>query len=507
MSERRVKIVCTIGPASRSPAVLRALALAGMDVARLNFSHGAAAEHAAVARAVRAISSETRRPIAVMADLSGPKIRVGEIPGGRLTLRAGAELVLSARPRPPRAAAARGQRPTVGTTYRRLARDVGPGATILLDDGRLQLRVVSVRGDEVLCRVQEGGELLSHKGINLPGVRLSAPALTAKDVADLRTALALEADFIALSFVRRPEDVRRARQLIARFTPAARGGGRTAGGRTAGLAFAGPHPPVIAKLEKPEALERLEAILQEAGGVMVARGDLGVEISPERVPMAQKRIIALAVEMGRPVITATQMLESMTEQSRPTRAEASDVANAVLDGTDAVMLSAETASGRHPVAVVRMMDRIVRAAETAAPRRAQRDFRMLYDGGEFRSPEDAVSRAAITLAHALSGAPLVALTSTGLTALRIARRRPHVPVVALTPDERTARRLALVWGVIPRVFPRFRRLARAGARTDRALRELRLVRRGERVVLVMGYPLGGMGQTNLVKVHVVGESS
>jgi pyruvate kinase len=493
MIGRRVKIVCTLGPACRDRKTLLAMARAGMDIARLNLSHGDHTEHARAIRLTREVSREIGRPLGILADLAGPKIRTDEIVGGVRRLRRGEEIVLSARrhPRDPS---------TIGTTYPHLAEDLAPGHTVLLDDGRIHLQVVQVRATEARCRVVEGGDLESHKGINLPGVPLSVPAVTPKDQEDLAFALDQGVDLVAISFVLRADEVRRATRLVRRLV---RLTGRTRG-EEASLPFTAPHPPIIVKLEKPQALDDLEAILQEAAGVMVARGDLGVEISPEKVPAAQKRIIRRALTLGRPVITATQMLESMTTRTRPTRAEASDVANAVLDGTDAVMLSAETAVGRYPVETVRMMDRIIRETERTVPRDTIPE-RRLSDFGESPSPEDAVSRAATTLAAALDAAAIVAFTQSGLTALRLARRRPAVPIVAFSPTEATMRRLALVWGVTPWPLALSTRLAPLVQRADRALQAMRLARPGDRVVLVMGYPPGRMGLTNLLKIHVVGE--
>jgi pyruvate kinase len=470
------------------------MARAGMDVARLNFSHGDHAEHARAIRLLRRVSKEIGRPLGILADLAGPKIRTGEIAGGVRRLRRGEEVVFSSRLHPR-------DEGVIGTTYAHLADDLSPGHTVLVDDGRLHLEVVDVRGSEVRCRVREGGELKSHKGINLPGASLSAPALMPKDRGDLAFGLEQGVDLVALSFVRRAKEVRRASRLIRRLM----GKTQRQHGKSRLQPFVTWHPPLIAKLEKPEALDDLETILVEAGGVMVARGDLGVEISPERVPAAQKLIIRQANMLGRPVITATQMLESMTERSRPTRAEASDVANAVLDGTDAVMLSAETAIGRYPVESVRMMDRIIRETESSTRRPLGPEQRM-SDLGESPSPEDAVSRAATTLGAALGVPAIIAFTDSGFTALHLARRRPSVPLLAFSPNEYVTRRLTLVWGVTPRVLPRSDRLAPLVERAEQAVQDLRLARRGDRVVLVMGYPPGRMGITNLVKVHVVGES-
>src|SRR5215470_5227936 len=358
MGFRHSKIVCTIGPASRAPRVLRKLLEAGMDVARLNFSHGSHAEHLNCIQALRATAQKLKKTIAILADLQGPKIRTGVLAGGMpVQLRTGQAFTITT-------AKILGDSTRVNTTFLPLPREVHRGDRILLSDGLIELRVERVSGRDVNCRVVNGGALGEHKGINLPGVHLRVPALTPKDRDDLKFALAHGVYYIAVSFVRRPEDVLLAKSLIRR---------------------ARKDTPVIAKLEKPEAIENLEGILRVSDGVMVARGDLGVEMSPQRVPVVQKTIIVKAREFRRPVITATQMLESMTDNPRPTRAEASDVANAIFDGSDAVMLSAETASGKYPVEAVQMMARIISAAEVS--RRAYAHempaFRKESDSDEF----------------------------------------------------------------------------------------------------------------------------
>src|SRR6202171_133931 len=338
MSFRHSKIVCTIGPASKSRRIVEKLLRAGMDVARLNFSHGKHEDHAANISLLRAAALEQGKTISILGDLQGPKIRTGVLAGGKpVMLSAGQQFVITT-------ARILGDSTRVNTTFAQLPREVRKGDRILLSDGLIELRVMKVRGREVICKVVNGGALGENKGINLPGVKLRVPALTPKDKQDLKFALKHNADYIAVSFVRRAEDVLQAKALIRK---------------------AGKDPPVIAKLEKPEAIENLDAILRTADGVMVARGDLGVEMKPERVPVVQKMVIARAREFRRPVITATQMLESMTENPRPTRAEASDVANAIFDGSDAVMLSAETASGKYPVEAVSIMARIIEEAESS----------------------------------------------------------------------------------------------------------------------------------------------
>jgi pyruvate kinase len=460
-----------------------------MDVARLNFSHGTQAEHARAIRRVREAARRERRAVAILADLAGPKIRIGELPAGT-RWRKGQTVVLSARRKPCTPGA-------FGTTYPGLARDVRRGQPILLDDGRIRLEVVRVRGDEVHCKVREGGEVLAQKGINLPGTPLSAPALTAKDRGDLRFAVAAGADLVALSFVRTEADVREASRLLRR----AAGLGPPAAGTTTRPPFAGAAPPLIAKLEKPQALDDLDGILGQAASVMVARGDLGVEIPPERVPMAQKRIIEAARKLGRPVITATQMLESMTERSRPTRAEASDVANAVLDGTDAVMLSAETAIGDFPVEAVEAMDLIIREMERSGPGREERRMERMSGGPV--TVEDAIALGTHAVARMLRTPLIVTLTKGGFTARRVAATRPTVPILAVTTEPVTYRQLALVWGIVPVLVDRVPGYdAMLGVVRDLILRR-GYAAAGDRIVMTAGVPWEVSGSTNLIKVEVV----
>src|SRR5216684_1036083 len=397
MAFRHSKIVCTIGPASRSPRIMERLFRAGMDVARLNFSHGSHADHAESIVLLRAAAKQIHKPIAILADLQGPKIRTGALAGSApVVLRAGQKFVITT-------ARILGDSTRVSTVFKPLPREVHRGDRILLSDGLIELRVEQVRGREVICEVVNGGALGEHKGINLPGVKLRVPALTPKDREDLLFALKHGANYIAVSFVRRAEDVVLAKTLVRR---------------------AGKDTPVIAKLEKPEAIENLDAILRVADGVMVARGDLGVEMKPEMVPVMQKRIIARARDSRRPVITATQMLESMTQNPRPTRAEASDVANAIFDGTDAVMLSAETASGRYPRETVAMMARIILEAEASiaqlppAAHRRREDHRY--------SVAETICE---SIAHAAEDLPMRAIavfTESGNTARMLSKHRPKV---------------------------------------------------------------------------------
>ncbi|HEU4403309.1 MAG TPA: pyruvate kinase [Candidatus Polarisedimenticolia bacterium] len=470
---RRTKIIATLGPSSTEPRVLLSLLRAGVDVARLNLSHGTHAGHARVIAALRRAAAVTGRAVAILADLQGPKARIGRLPGHQpVRLRSGESVTLS--PRSP------GRRPgVIPTSCRTLARDVRRGDPILLDDGRLELRVLRARGGDVLCRVVSGGLLLENKGMNLPLTPIGSPSLTAKDRADLDFALRQGVDYVALSFVRRAEDIERVRRLVR--------------GRRGGV-------PLIAKLELRAAVERLGEILQAADGVMVARGDLGVEVPLERVPVLQKAIVREANRMGVTVITATQMLESMVEQPRPTRAEASDVANAIFDGTDAVMLSAETASGRHPLKAVAVMDRIIRAAEESglrtpgadeAPPRAAREVH-------------AVAHAARDAAGQAGARAIVVYTQTGTTARLLSKLKPPCPIIAFAPSDAVRRRMALYWGVLPLAMRLARSTDRMLADGTRAILRAGILAAGQRVVVVSGTSTRS-GATNLMKVHRLGE--
>src|SRR6266446_3700570 len=456
MAFRHSKIVCTIGPASRSPRIIDRLLRAGMAVARLNFSHGSHANHAESIVILRAAAAQIHKPIAILADLQGPKIRTGPLAGGApVILRTGQKFIITT-------ARVLGDSTRVSTVFKPLPREVHRGDRILLSDGLIELRVEQVRGREVICEVVNGGALGEHKGINLPGVKLRVPALTPKDREDLLFALKHGANYIAVSFVRRAED------------------------------------PVIAKLEKPEAIENLDAILRVADGVMVARGDLGVEMNPERVPVVQKTIIKRAREFRRPVITATQMLESMTENPRPTRAEASDVANAIFDGSDAVMLSAETASGKYPVEAVSMMARIIEEAEASIqefPRPASQ---------EKLKVAETVAELVCHASRELHMKWIVVFTHSGFTARLISRYRPLVPIAAFSPEADTRRRLALVWGVAPLAIHDLRKVDQLAAISEKRLLEEKLVRKGDVIAIVAGTPMGVRGTTNFMKFHVIG---
>ena len=468
--KRRAKIVCTLGPATSSPEQVRALVAAGMDVARLNLSHGAREEHAAVYREVRAASDEAQRAVGVLVDLQGPKIRLGEFEDGGVTLSRGDRFTITTEP-------LEGTRELASTTYPALAKDVTAGATVLIDDGRVRLRVDDTDGVRVRTTVLEGGRLSDHKGINLPGVRVSAPSLSEKDRDDLRFALSLRVDLIALSFVRDPLDVEDVHAVMDEM---------------------GARLPVIAKIEKPEAVERLGPITRAFDGLMVARGDLGVEIPLEHVPLLQKRAVRMAREHGKPVIVATQMLDSMIHHSQPTRAEASDVANAVLDGADALMLSGETSVGEYPIAAVETMARIVSAAESQG-------FWGL--SSMRRRPEtrpEAIALNAVRIAEDLHAVALVAFTETGATVRHVAVHRNAIPLLAFTSRPEVRSRLSVVWGAETFVVPKASHTDDMVAQADRSLLELGRGKKGDYIVIVAGTPPGTAGSTNTLRVHQLG---
>jgi pyruvate kinase len=469
---RRTKIVATIGPASSSPAVLERLIRAGVDVVRLNFSHGDHPQHLAVMQAARDIAARLCRPVGLLQDLSGPKIRTGRVKDGRpLELRDDARITITTDE------SVEGTPELISTSYAALPSDVAPGNTILLDDGNLELRVEAAADARVECRVVHGGLLTAHKGMNLPGVKLSTPALTEKDRSDLAFGVAHGVDFVALSFVRQAADVEQCKALVASL---------------------GASVPVIAKIEKREAVDDLPQILEVADGVMVARGDLGVELSTEEVPTLQKRIIQMANGAGKVVITATQMLESMVENPRPTRAEASDVANAILDGTDAVMLSAETASGRYPVEAVETMSRIGRYTEEHYGLRGP----SRVSGGAASIVARSLARVASTVAEELDCKLIVAFTESGSTARLVSSFRPRAPIAAISYNDDTCRRLSLWWGVLA-VKSEF------AANTDdmivqgEALLKTRGLVRGGDTVLMLAGQSHTAGATNMLRVHTI----
>ena len=470
---RRAKIVCTLGPATSTQERINALITAGLDVARLNLSHGSHADHLHSYRLVRAGSDAIGRSVGVLADLQGPKIRLGEFPGGPVQLTAGDEFTITTDDIP-------GDRHEASTTYQGLADDVRAGDRILIDDGNVQVDVTGVAGARVRTRVVVGGRVSDHKGINLPGIAVSAPALTAKDQEDLRWALAAGVDIVALSFVRSPDDAMLARKIMNEV------------GRS--------RVPLIAKIEKPEAVRVLPEIVDAFDGIMVARGDLGVELPLEQVPAVQSRAIALARERARPVIVATQMLESMISAPRPTRAEVSDVAGAVVEGADAVMLSAETSVGAYPVETVATMARIVSAAEDNSLRAEHSLTRMPTTTG------GAIARAAAEVGAIVGAKALVAFTMTGETARRLARYRSPIPLLAFTTEPATRSQLALTWGVETFIVPAVRHTDDMVHEVDSALVRLGRCAIGDKIVIVAGSPPGSPGKTNALRVHRIGDA-
>lgn len=468
---RRTKIVATIGPASSDPDVVERLFEAGMDVARLNFSHGTHDYHARNIATLREVAHRLGRPLAILQDLQGPKIRTGKLVNGQsVLLKPGAPFTITTQEMV-------GTAECVSTTYESLPRDVRNGDRIMLSDGLIELRVTETNECNVHTEIVFGGDLRENQGINLPGVNVSAPALTPKDVEDLEFGLSQDVDYIALSFVRRASDIV---DIKSRITAA------------------GKDTPVIAKIEKPEALDELQAILKVADGIMVARGDLGVEIPTGQVPTVQKMLIEAANGAGIPVITATQMLDSMIRNPRPTRAEASDVANAILDGTDAVMLSGETATGMFPVEAVRMMASIAEAAETSGRTTYQNPDEMTI--APQRTIPNAISAATRAIVDAMPIHAIVALTLTGTTARLVARQRPRAPILAFTPSEATYRRLNLVWGVTPMRGIYADRLLHISRHVHQTLLSCDMAQPDDIVMLIGGHPLATLGSTNFLKI-------
>jgi pyruvate kinase len=464
---RRTKILATIGPASGEREALAAVVGAGMDAARLNFSHATHEQHREWADLIRSAADDAGRPLAIVADLQGPKLRIGELPAPRL-LSDGEEVVVT-----PEVGARDGDLPVSPAV---IGDVLGVGNDVLIDDGLVRLHVEEIEHGRARCRVLVGGVVSSHKGVNLPGVPLPIPSLTPKDVSDLEFALELGVDYVALSFVRSAADVRQLRELIEE---------------------ADSHAEVIAKIEKAEAVDALDDILAETDAIMVARGDLGVEIGPALVPLLQKRIILRSLELGKPVITATQMLESMIEHAEPTRAEASDVANAVLDGSSALMLSGETAVGSYPVEALSYMDRIIRAVEPSLRYRHQ-----MPDPGEQPTVGRAMSNAACDLAETLGAKAILVPTATGRTASAVARLRPRRPIVGLTHNRYALQQMALEWGVIPLFLPEATDVQELWDRAIAATRDAGLVDPGDWMVITAGTSVNIPGTTNLIKVDV-----
>ncbi|MEV6104745.1 pyruvate kinase [Streptomyces sp. NPDC051940] len=470
---RRAKIVCTLGPAVDSYEQLKSLVEAGMNVARFNFSHGSHAEHEERYARVRKASEETGKPIGVLADLQGPKIRLETFAEGPVELERGDEFTITTEDVP-------GDKTICGTTYKGLPGDCSPGERILINDGAVALEVTEVAGPEVRCIVIEGGVISDHKGINLPGVAVNVPALSEKDIEDLRFALRMGADMVALSFVRDASDVRDVHRVMDEV---------------------GRRVPVIAKVEKPQAVENMEEVVLAFDAVMVARGDLAVEYPLEKVPVVQKRLVEMCRRNAKPVIVATQMMESMINSSRPTRAEASDVANAILDGADAVMLSAESSVGKYPIETVKTMSRIVEAAEGEL---LSRGLQPLVPGKKPRTQGGSVARAACEIADFLDAKTLVAFTKSGDTARRLSRYRASQPILAFTTDASTRNQLTLSWGVEPIQVRYVENTDAMVDLVDAELLRLERYNRGDVMIITAGSPPGVPGTTNMVRVHHLG---
>ena len=475
-SFRQTKVVCTLGPASQGKQVIKNLLQLGMNIARINFSHGTHEELRRIIRTVRNTARQLNKPVAIIGDLQGPKIRIGEMPPEGVNLKRNDSFVLSSKKR-------MGSVQGGFANYRYLSQDLKKGSEILLDDGLIRMKVVDISGNEVLCNIVEGGVLRSHKGISLPGIPLRVSSFTNKDKKDIAVCAEMELDYIALSFVRSAKDIKSLKSFLQRkYKPI----------------------PIIAKLEKPQAIHSLSEIMDIADGVMVARGDLGVEMPLEQVPVLQKEIINMANTKRIPVITATQMLESMTNHSRPTRAEASDVANAIFDGTDAVMLSGETAAGKYPEKAVEVMVQIINTAESYFPDKTEK--RRRKSSVQFSIP-DSICHAAAMIADSGKAKVVVAFTHSGRTAQLISKYRPKIPIIAFTSHLHIQRVMNLYWGIIPKYMPVIENTDELIKQVDRILLKERVVSKGDLLVIILGAPVYVQGATNLLKLHRVGEIS
>ncbi len=471
---RKTKIVCTIGPASDSSETIRALLEAGMDVARLNMSHGAREEHQERIRKLRTIAGEMGKVMALMLDTRGPEVRIKTFKQGFVQLRQEDAFTLTT-------AEVEGDNDIVAVTYPHLHAEVAVGSRILLDDGLLALEVTAIKGRNIICRVVTGGELSNRKGINVPGVSLNLPSLSEQDLGDIRFGVGLGIDFVAASFVRKPEDVIRIKEVLEGLKSQAK---------------------IIAKIESQEGVNNIDSILELADGIMVARGDLGVEIPVEDVPLVQKQLIEKCNRTGKPVITATQMLDSMSRNPRPTRAEASDVANAILDGTDAVMLSGETAAGKYPVESVRTMAKIAVRTEESLKRSSLAEFMPVMME---QSVTDAISFATCHTAEILKVAAIITSTEAGYTARMVSKYRPKAPIIAVTPYERTANQLALTWGIVPLPAPPMNSTDDMFESAINVSLKAGHIKKGDMVAITAGIPVGVSGTTNLLRVHTVGD--
>ncbi len=474
---KHTKIVATIGPASRNPETLRAMIRGGMNVARINFSHGDHQTHGETIDHIRRLAAEEGAVVAVLCDIQGPKIRIGELQQEPMMLEIGDSITLTLDD-------IVGKDGIVSLPHPEFLRDIEAGTTLLLDDGNLQFSVLEADGRNLVCRVVVGGPLKSRKGVSAPNARLTLSAITEKDRADIEFALAKDCDYMAMSFVRSADDIRELKRLMQQL-----------GRRSA----------VIAKIEMGEALENIEEIIAVCDGIMVARGDLGIETPAEEVPFHQKRIIKLCNQAAKPVITATQMLESMTENPRPTRAEASDVYNAILDGTDAIMLSAESASGSYPIRAVEVMSEIASIAEKNLSYLSASSVNRRNSGDVSEDISDAICKATTEISQAIKPKAIVTTSMSGYTTRSVAKERPSTPILCMTPNMKTQRRMALVWGVTPLQIQEFTTIDEMISVIVRTAHDRRLVNRGDRLVIIAGVPFGIDGQTNLVKIHTVGE--
>ncbi len=479
LDKKHTKIVATIGPASCAPETLRAMIRAGMNVARINFSHGDHQTHGESIDNIRRIAAEEDTVVAILCDIQGPKIRIGDLRQEPMMLAIGDSITLTLD-------AVLGDNGLVSLAHPEFLRDIEAGTTLLLDDGNLQFHVAQADGRNLVCEVQIGGALKSRKGVSAPNARLTLSAITDKDRADIEFALNKDCDYMAMSFVRSADDIRELQGLMKALDK---------------------ETAIIAKIEMGEALENIEEIISVCDGIMVARGDLGIETPAEEVPFHQKRIIKLCNAAAKPVITATQMLESMTENPRPTRAEASDVYNAILDGTDAIMLSAESASGSYPVRSVEVMSQISYIAERDMQKQAMpaasRQRPAANASREYIS--EAISKATFDISQIINPTAIVTTSISGYTARRVAKERPRRPILCMTPNAKTQRRMALVWGVIPLQVDEFGTIDEMISIIIRAAHDKGLVERGDRLVIIAGVPFGIDGQTNLIKIHTVGE--
>ncbi len=473
---RRAKIVCTLGPPTQSRNAIELLVKKGMNVARLNFSHGDHAFHGSMIKKIRMIEKKTKRHVAILQDLQGIKIRVGRLDSGKVHLEKGRQIEIAAGPDT-------GNDKRIYIDFPWIVRDAKPGDIVLLDDGLIQLEVRKKTGSTITAVVVEGGILREHKGVNLPRMKVSAPFFTKKDREDIEFGIKSGVDYVALSFVRSAKDIKTVKKWL----------------KEKGLSV-----PLIAKIEKEEAINDIDAIVDETDGIMVARGDLGVEMPLEEVPMVQKMLIARANEKRKIVITATQMLESMTHHSRPTRAESTDVANAVLDGTDALMLSAETSAGKYPFDAVAVMDRIISYTEERAKHRQKRAHLVLTEGTVSDFPE-ALAQAASRAAEEIGAKCIVGFTMSGFTARLISKFKPSIPVIALSPDEKIVRRMCFFWGVMPYEIKKLANTDRMIEEVDRSLLESGFVKKGDAIVILAGHPIATWNKTNFMKMHIIGE--